>query len=67
MNVKFKAKAFDNDIWVYGYYVEFIALTGEGSLNGQITLDNQTKLHCIVDDVGCVHRVHKDTVTHEEE
>jgi len=59
---KFRGRTLDDGNWVYGHHVEFIALTGEGSLKGQITLDNQTKVSCIVDSIGCVHIVKPETI-----
>jgi len=60
--IKFRAIRKDSDQWVFGYYVVFIAMTGESKLNGQITLDNGTKIHAIVDEIGCVHDVIPETV-----
>ena len=59
---KYRGKSKANGTWVYGYYVEFVAMTGEHKINGQITLDNQTKVCAIIDEKGCVNEVIPETV-----
>lgn len=60
---KYKGKRVDNGQWAYGSFLSsVIALTGEGVINGQITIDNKTPFTAIVDEGGCVYQVVSETV-----
>jgi len=59
----YRGKRIDNGKWAIGSLItNVIALTGEGRLNGQISIDNKTPFAAIVDHDGCVHQVDPETV-----